>query len=306
MGCTHPFERVHALVFAHEAPPRQTPRGLADEDLAGRRQRLQARGQVGRIAERQVLAVAASADIAHHHEAGVDAHAQTQAAHVRHIRHASHARHVQLGHGLHQRQAAVHGTDGGVFLGQRVAEIHQQAIAQVLGHHAAMALQDVHGGLLVGQHDGTPGLWRKRLAQRRGIDQVGEEDGQLAALPIGLRHRLRTPRQGLQHALAVAQRQADLGQVGFAERTQHIDVDGVSAQQRFEVRHTSVQQPLVQRRGAHVGAKPSAQVQTESGSSVAPCASKRCMTVGSSASSTAACARDQAYTASTSCEPSVR
>jgi len=46
-----------------------------------------------------------------------------------------------------------YGSLGIVFVGLRIAKVHQQAIAQILGHMPIKALEHLDTGRLIGQHD---------------------------------------------------------------------------------------------------------------------------------------------------------
>ena len=89
---------------------------------------MQARGQVRGLPECQLLLPGATADLTHHHEPGMDpqAHGQFHTPILLQMR-------IELPHGLHDAQPGPHGPLRVIFVGQGIAKVDQQAIAEVLG-----------------------------------------------------------------------------------------------------------------------------------------------------------------------------
>src|SRR4029450_3083996 len=66
----------------------------------------------------------------------------------------------------------------------RVAKIHQQAIAQILGDMPFKALDYLRAGRLVGPHDVAEVLRVKLTRKTGGVSQVTEQHRELAALRL--------------------------------------------------------------------------------------------------------------------------
>src|SRR5207249_9056987 len=64
---------LSAEVATAEAPFDQTVRGRADDDRSRLCERFETSGHIRRLAERELFAAATAADLADHHETGVDA-----------------------------------------------------------------------------------------------------------------------------------------------------------------------------------------------------------------------------------------
>ena len=74
-------------------------------------------------------------------------------------------------------------------MGLGIAEVHQQAIAEVLGNMAVKALDDLGTGGLIGPHHGAEVFRIELTRQRRRVHQVTEQDGELAAFGVRGRRR---------------------------------------------------------------------------------------------------------------------
>ena len=179
-----PLELLRRQVLAVEQIADQAPRGRADHDLARLRQLLQPGREVRRGADHRLLLGGALPDqIADHHEPGGDAdpHLQGELGPGR-----------QLVHRLHQVERGAHGALGILLVRLRVAEVRQHAVAHVLGDVAVVALDHRRAATLVGVDHG-PHVFADRDAQRGRADQVGEQDGQLAASRLASRRDHRRP-----------------------------------------------------------------------------------------------------------------
>ena len=91
---------------------------------------------------------------------------------------------VELAHGLHHPQPSPHRPRGVIFVRQGVAEVDEQAIAEILGDMALIASDHLGAGLLIGPHHLAP-LFRVELAGERGrVHQVAEQHRELAAFGL--------------------------------------------------------------------------------------------------------------------------
>ncbi len=107
----------------------QPARGGGDHHRAGLGQSLQSCGQVRRLADHRLLLRGALANqIADHDEPGGDAD-----AHLQRVGGGNAA------HRLDHREAGAHRPLGIVFVGARIAEINQHAVAHVFGDEAVEA-----------------------------------------------------------------------------------------------------------------------------------------------------------------------
>ena len=152
---------------------RHEPTGrLGDQDGVGLRFRLHARGDVGRFAERQLLAPLAASHLAHDDQSGVDAGAHVEAL----------ATHRDRLHLLQDFEPGLDRAQGVVLVRRGVSEIGQDAVAQVLGDVTLVAADDIRADALI------PGVQLAQifrvhaLCERGRPDQVHEEDGELPPL----------------------------------------------------------------------------------------------------------------------------
>jgi hypothetical protein len=91
---------------------------------------------------------------------------------------------VQRPQGVEHANAGVHGPLGVVFVGLRIAKVHQQAIAQILGDIPIKALQHFNTGRLIGQHDLAQVFRVELTGEAGGVGQVTEQHRELAALGL--------------------------------------------------------------------------------------------------------------------------
>ena len=98
-----------------------------DHHRIGRCDALQASGQVGGLAQRQLLLPGASAHLTHHHEPGMDPQAYGQ-CHTPILLQAD----IELAQGLDHAQPGPHRPLRVIFVRQRIAEVDEQAIAKIL------------------------------------------------------------------------------------------------------------------------------------------------------------------------------
>ena len=75
--------------------------------------------------------------------------------------------HVELSQSLHHRQPSPHRSLGVIFVHPGVAEVHEQAIAEVLGDMPLKASNHLGAGLLIGVYH-LAEILRVELASERG------------------------------------------------------------------------------------------------------------------------------------------
>ncbi len=110
--------------------------GVADHHAVRRRHAEQPGGEVRRLSHDAGAAAAGGCQLAHHHQAGGDAHPQLQ----------PHTRQLQPRHRIAQGEAGAHRAGGVVLAGTRKAEIGEHAVAHVLDDGAAMRGDDTLAG----------------------------------------------------------------------------------------------------------------------------------------------------------------
>jgi hypothetical protein len=91
---------------------------------------------------------------------------------------------IQLPHGLQHPQPGSHGALGIVLVRLGVAEVDQQAVAQILGDMALVAGNHFGTGLLIGPHHLAEVFWVELAGEHGRVNQVTEQDGELA--PFGV------------------------------------------------------------------------------------------------------------------------
>jgi hypothetical protein len=91
---------------------------------------------------------------------------------------------IELPHGLHDPQAGAHRPLGVIFVRQGVAEVDEQAIAEILGDMPLKAADHLGAGCLIGPHH-LPPLFGVELGGKHGrVHQVAEQHGELAAFGV--------------------------------------------------------------------------------------------------------------------------
>jgi hypothetical protein len=118
-----------------------------DHQGIGRCEPLQAGGEVGGLAERQLFLPGTSPHLTHDHQPGMDpqAYGQVHAPLLRQAR-------IELAQGLHDPQPGPPGPLGVILMRQGVAEVDEQAIAEILGDMPLKAGNHLGAGLLIGPH----------------------------------------------------------------------------------------------------------------------------------------------------------
>jgi len=134
------LERRGAEIVQQEHARDEPLRGAADRHRARRGHGFEARGDVRGVAEGEDLALRAAAQRADHHRAGVDADAGGQMDPVLGLEHI-----VQGAERAQDLEPGAHRALGVVLVRLRIAEVHQQPVAQVLRDVPRVAL-DHRGG----------------------------------------------------------------------------------------------------------------------------------------------------------------
>ena len=156
------------MPFTSSGPPahleeaaHQALGGVADQDRARRRQRLQARGEVGRVADRRVVHLEVVADRADDDRAGVDADAQLELDAALGERHAA----LRRGERVADRQRGADRALGRVLVRDRRAEERHHAVAGELVDDALEAVDLAEAELDV---------LLEQLAVLLGVEPVGD------------------------------------------------------------------------------------------------------------------------------------
>ena len=198
--------------------------GVGQQRLAGSRQVLQPGGQVHRLAGYRVLPVRRAAGAAGHDLARSQADVALE-------------RRLQGRHGAVDLQRRVNGPLCVVAMGDRCAEHRHHRIADVLVDHAAVALHHGVDRAEVAVQERVNLLRVALLGQSREAAEIGEEDGDLAALAGRLRGRdlgrrlgsgrsaVAEGRDRLEQLLARAQRQAEVLEIRVAQVRQDLSID---------------------------------------------------------------------------------
>ncbi len=180
------LERARIDRFVFEQIAGQTARRGGDQHCVWSRDRLQTRGEVGRLADDVAfLRLAAADQFADDDEAGGNADAHLMAS----------CADVKPADRLDQRQSSAHRVGSVGLVRFRIAEIDQHAVAHVFGDEAAEARHHFCCAFVIGGNDVTQ-VFRVELGRQRGrADQVAEHHRELAALGAGTGPRWRGGRR---------------------------------------------------------------------------------------------------------------
>ena len=186
LGCRHPRDRPGLdrlgetldLVPAERAQlepiANQPARGRGDHHRGGLGQRLQSRGQVRRLADHRLLLCGTFADeIADHDQPGGDADADLELAASGCVEPSDIGADVEAG---------AHRALGIVFVGARIAEINQHAVAHVFGDEPVEAAHRFRCAAVIGADHLAQLLGIEPRCHRRRADQIAEHHRQLPAL----------------------------------------------------------------------------------------------------------------------------
>ncbi len=172
------LERVRAERLAGEDVADQIARRGADQDGIGAGEGLQARGEVGRVADHRLLARGALADrLADHDEPARDADAHGEAGPV-----AAGDLGAERRQRVENREAGADRALGVLFLRVRVAEINQHAVAHEFGDVAVEMPDGFADRLLKGADHIAHVLGIELRREARRIRQVAEHNGQVPPL----------------------------------------------------------------------------------------------------------------------------
>ena len=150
-----------------------------DHQGIGRRNALQAGGEVGGLTQRQLFLPGTAPYLPHHDEPGMDPQAHGQ-VHPALLPQAG----IELAHGLDHAQPGPHGPLGVIFVRLGVPEVDQEAIAEILGDMPLKAGDHLGAGLLIGPHH-LAQVFRIELTGEHGrVHQVTEQHGELAAFRL--------------------------------------------------------------------------------------------------------------------------
>ncbi len=92
---------------------------------------------------------------------------------------------VSLERLVQRAERGAHRARGVVLVGLRVAEVHEQPVAEVLRDVARVALDHCRRRILIGAHDAAEIFGVEALREIGGAHQVAEHHGELAALGVG-------------------------------------------------------------------------------------------------------------------------
>ncbi len=238
-GRGEPLERALAQEPVFEQLAREAPRDAGDEHAAGLGQRLEAGGEIGRVADDGLLLRRAGADdLADHHQPGGDADARGQGAVA------------DRGHCGSDREPGANRALDAVLMRLGIAEIGQHPVAHELGEEPVEAGDDAGAGILIlpQQAPQILGIEPRRQLGRAG--EIAEHHRHLAPLGLGrgrgrgfrrrwrrgdrrrLARRLAQLRRRRHQLAPVAERQPQLRQILIAQRGQHVEIDIVLDQRR--------------------------------------------------------------------------
>ena len=176
-GPRRPGDALEVLgpeVLQLEQIAEQPARALGDDDHVRFGDRLQARREVRRLADdAALLRLPRSDQVADDDQPGrdPDPHVQGRAG-----------RGDEFRRGLDDGEPGLHGALGVVFVGLRIAEIGEHAVAHVFGDEAAVALDQLRAAAMIGADDLAHVLGIEPRRHRGRADEIAEHHGELAAL----------------------------------------------------------------------------------------------------------------------------
>jgi hypothetical protein len=245
------FERLPTEIGQPEQVADQAAGGAGEDDLPRFRQSLQARREVGGLADHRLLLRRALADqIADHDKPGGNADADGEL--LRSTR-------LQARHRRFYFQPRPHRPLGVVLMRPRVAEIGQHPVAHEFGDKAVIARDDAGNGVLIGAERLAQFLGVEPSRQRRRADEIAEHHRQLP--PLGSVLQLRTGRcrgrrrclgqcpggaqtgDGSQETLAVPERHTELLEIDLRQLRQDIGVDITRAKERLVLSEAETSEP---------------------------------------------------------------
>jgi hypothetical protein len=99
--------------------------------------------------------------------------------------------HLQGMHGLDNPEPDPHGPCGIIFMGRRIAEVHEEPITEVLSDMAVKALDYLRTGLLIRPNYLAEFFGIQLSREGSGAHQVTEQHGELAAFGLSSRRSRR-------------------------------------------------------------------------------------------------------------------
>jgi hypothetical protein len=175
-GFGHPFEVMPPDVLQGKGLAHQALCHATDHHRVGRREPLQARGYVDRVARGQMLVSLAAAHGPDHHGPGMDTDPHRQLHRLLLFQ----AGVQRGGDGLDKAQTRMQGAWRIVFMGDRPAKVDQQPITEILRHMAFILLDDLSSGGLIGAHHLTQVFRVELLRQCGRVGEVTKHHGELA------------------------------------------------------------------------------------------------------------------------------
>ena len=251
------LQRMDAEIAVVELPLQQRLGRGGNHHAVGRRQALQARGEIDGFSDRGVaLFGALSHEIADHDETGRDPDADggRVAERATRLDRASGRQHP------HDLEPRTHRALGVVLMCGRIAEIDQNTVADEPGGKTLVMLDHADAGLAEAR-DHVAHVFRIELRRERGgIHHVAEHGGELAPFGSDLHPGRRRCRRGGRlrrfspeqrrhrplEPLAIAKRQSELDQVGFGQIPHDIEIEAVLREEIGIVRKADTFEPALQ------------------------------------------------------------
>ncbi len=250
-----PLQRVRAEVLAGERFADQLARERTDDDRVRLCQCLQPRGHVRGLADdARALRRSFADDVADDHRTGgdADAHGKRRLQDVVHR--------TERGNRLDDRQCAPHGAFRVVLVRLRIAEIHEDAVAEVLGDVAVVARDDLRARVEIIADDVAQVLRIDARGERGRVDEIAEHHGELTPLAIAApRRRVRVDAGGsvdrrgvaaesgnrLQQLLAWSERNVETLQILLRQLAQDVEIDLVLEEARRVLFEAERLEPLI-------------------------------------------------------------
>ena len=176
----HPLEGQQAQILARKIALHEAPGRLTDDDRVRGGQPLQPGRDIRGVPQRQLFLPPARPHGTDHHQSRVDAQAHRQSYALLRCQPG-----LEGGQGVEHPQPGPHRPLGIVFVRLRIAEVHEQAIPEVLGNGALKALDDGGAGGLIGADHLTVIFGVELPGQACRLHQVTKQHRELA--PFGLR-----------------------------------------------------------------------------------------------------------------------
>jgi hypothetical protein len=222
------FERNGAQIAVIEMPARELARLRADQHCPRLRQRLQARGEIGRLADHRLFRRGV---IDHElgHDDGASGDADADLEHGFDVG-------LEIRYGIDQCKSRAHRLFGIILLRAWIAEIGEHAIVHVACDHTVVTADDVgDAGMIRGDH--APHVfWIQSRRKGSRTDQVAKHDRKLTSLGFVPRHRFGRcfgqlksgPIElgnGTQQLAAMPKRNAEFYQILISEIGEHAGID---------------------------------------------------------------------------------